>query len=365
MDSPRPSILRWPLRRRAAQADDRPPGDIRCRNCGADAAGAYCPACGQETRIALPNATQFLRDAAGRYVAIDGRMWRTLVPLLARPGFLTREYLDGRRRRYIRPARLVLVLALLLFAVARCSLPDDILEASGEVAAGAERAPAPPGPPASSKPAATSDQGRTPRVVVDTGNESRVADAVVSFDGEPLHVSLGGLRFDVDEDFSIRVDPASVAGSPIGERIARRLDAYNRLERTEKAREIVAGMLRYGPYALVALLPAFALMMQALYPLRSARHPRRPRRYAEHLIFGAHNHAFVALVVALVVIVPWVPVAGLLSAWPLAYLPLSMRAVYGGGAIGVLARSLVIAVAYAALFVVALLGLLFAAVVLR
>ena len=60
-----------------------------------------------------------MRDAAGRYVAFDGRMWRTLVPLLCRPGFLTREYLAGRRRRYIRPARLVLVLAIVMFAVAR------------------------------------------------------------------------------------------------------------------------------------------------------------------------------------------------------------------------------------------------------
>ena len=55
--------------------------------------------------------------AAGRYVALDGRFWRTLLGLIARPGFLTLEYFSGRRRRYIRPARLFLVLYLLLFAV--------------------------------------------------------------------------------------------------------------------------------------------------------------------------------------------------------------------------------------------------------
>jgi hypothetical protein len=36
----------------------------------------------------------------GRYVALDGRLWRTLGALLFRPGFLTREYLAGRRRRF-------------------------------------------------------------------------------------------------------------------------------------------------------------------------------------------------------------------------------------------------------------------------
>jgi hypothetical protein len=77
----------------------------------------YCPNCGQETNLALPTVRAMLREAAGRYVALDGRMWRTLAALLFRPGFLTREYLAGRRRRYIRPARLFLVLSLALLVV--------------------------------------------------------------------------------------------------------------------------------------------------------------------------------------------------------------------------------------------------------
>ena len=89
----------------------------RCRNCDAPIAGHYCANCGQETRITLPTFNTFMREAAGRYVALDGRAWRTLWGLVARPGFLTLEYLQGRRRRYIRPARLFLVLYLLLFAL--------------------------------------------------------------------------------------------------------------------------------------------------------------------------------------------------------------------------------------------------------
>ena len=92
-------------------------GAHACRNCGAPAPGNYCPNCGQETRLALPTFATFMREAAGRYVALDGRAWRTLYALVARPGFLTREYFAGRRRRYIRPARLFLVLYLVLFAI--------------------------------------------------------------------------------------------------------------------------------------------------------------------------------------------------------------------------------------------------------
>jgi hypothetical protein len=99
-------------------ADAQPPSrTVRCRNCGADAPGNYCPACGQETRLALPKVGELVRDAAGRLVAWDGRLWRPLATLAFRPGVLTREYFAGRRRRYVRPARLFLALSLLLFAL--------------------------------------------------------------------------------------------------------------------------------------------------------------------------------------------------------------------------------------------------------
>ena len=61
----------------------------RCRNCGSLAPGRYCAACGQETDIALPSAGRFLREAAGRYIAFDGRLWRSLQALLFRPGHVT------------------------------------------------------------------------------------------------------------------------------------------------------------------------------------------------------------------------------------------------------------------------------------
>src|SRR4029077_20764121 len=90
-----------------------------CPNCGHAVAAAFCPACGQETQLRLPTLREFLREAAGRYVALDGRFWRTLIALSFRPGWLTREYFAGRRRRYVRPARLFLVLSIGLFALLR------------------------------------------------------------------------------------------------------------------------------------------------------------------------------------------------------------------------------------------------------
>ena len=57
---------------------------------------------------ASAHAGEFLHEFVGHYVALEGTLWRTLGLLLRHPGRLTREYLDGRRRRYVLPLRLYL-----------------------------------------------------------------------------------------------------------------------------------------------------------------------------------------------------------------------------------------------------------------
>lgn len=321
------SLVALGSRMRAAPADERAPGDVACRNCGAQAPGAFCPACGQETTLRLPKASIFLREAAGRYVAFDGRMWRTLFSLAFRPGFLTREYLAGRRKRYVRPSRLVLVLAIVLFAVARFfAEPDAMVRVGGPVPA-----------------------------------EAAKKAAVVEMDNEPLSIGVGASGVTFDPALNVKLTGIGV----FGERFERHVTAFNKLDREQKVREIVNGMLRFGPYALIAMLPAFALLVQLLYLGRAARYPERPRRYAEHLVYGAHSHAFVALAVALMIVAPFAWLTVLIALWTIAWLFGSMHAVYGGRWSGTIARGLVVTTVYAVLFVFAVLSLIVAAILFR
>jgi hypothetical protein len=288
-----------------------------CRNCGADADGVYCPNCGQETTLALPTVRSMLRDAAGRYVALDGRLWRTLAPLLFRPGFLTREYLAGRRKRYIRPARLFLVLSIALFALLR--FQGEPLHFIDPDTSQAERA--------------------------ETADE--IAKSHDSFNVGP------------DLDVHLNVD----AGSWL-DPLRRRIDQFNGLSRSGREDQLFAGMLRYGPYAAFALLPLFALLLKILYLGRGRAHPLRPRRYAAHLVFGAHNHAFVFLACILLVLIPGGLVRTALVLWILAYLLWSMKVVYGGRWSGVFARAFLIFFVYSVLFFAVVVGLLVAAILL-
>jgi hypothetical protein len=196
------------------------------------------------------------------------------------------------------------------------------------------------------------------------GTASRASpfEPVIEFDHEPLTIgsSAGGVR--IDESLNVHLSGPT---TPFSDRLEKRFDSFNRLERGQKVREIVAGMLRYGPYALIALLPFYAWLVQVLYLGRARRYPARPRRYAEHLVYAAHTHAFIALVVTLMIAIPWPSVAGVLALWSVLYLLASLHAVYGGRWSGVLVRGFVATIVYAVFFGLAVVGLFVAAILLR
>jgi len=256
-----------------------------------------------------------MREATGRYVALDGKLWTTLLALAFRPGFLTREYLAGRRRRYIGPARLFLVSSLVLFAVLRFA--SESIDIDKAVAAG------------------PTDARRT---------QAESDDLIV-----------------LDEGLSINLGNVAGAFSVFKKPIAR----FNSLTRTQKVEQILAGVLRYGPYAMFALLPAFAALLKVLYLGRRKRYPQRPRLYGEHLVFAAHNHAFLSTVGSLLVVLPSDSPLKAVALWALIYLPWSMHAVYRGSWLGIALRGFTLFVVYSILFSFVTVGLLLAAILLR
>ena len=59
--------------------------------------------------------SSMMHDIADTIFNIDSRIFRTLWPLLMRPGYLSNEYFGGRRVRFVTPFRLYFFLTIAAF----------------------------------------------------------------------------------------------------------------------------------------------------------------------------------------------------------------------------------------------------------
>jgi hypothetical protein len=194
----------------AVQGAQRPIARGLCHNCGAAVSGNFCPECGQETTLHVASAREFLHEFIGHYVALEGKLWKTLALLLFRPGKLTAEYIAGRRARYVQPLRIYLTLSILFFALLKYG-PSELIQADAPAAA----------PTSQSAP---SDD----KVHVST----RIGDINPAWEAKIL----------------------KIGAMPHEQRIAL----------------IKAKFFAYVPYAMFCIMPLFALYLKLLY-LRSGR----------------------------------------------------------------------------------------------
>lgn len=295
----------------------------RCPSCEAFAPDAYCPKCGEATRVHAASASEFVHEFIGHYVALEGKLWSTLRLLVSRPGQLTAEFLRGRRVPNVNPLRLYLSLSLIVFALIKLNgveLPQLTLDERSAGVAYTHRFPDP---------------------------------------AHPGKFGSATLHFKASETSGARMHELQAAIDLLGRIDARWPDGVRRfmqLAPQEQARILNAGFLSNLPYMLIGALPLFALYLKLIYW-------RAGRRYGEHLVFALHASAFVFLLASFMILIPgnaaWLMIClyegkrALISAWDwlqllplawaLAYLPAALRRVYGGGLAASWLRALLLA----------------------
>ena len=90
--------------------------DIKhCENCKTPLSGPFCANCGQEADSTLKYFWRVILHLLDDIFSFDSRASRTLVPLVAKPAFLTNEYFAGRRVHYVPPLRLYLFISIVFF----------------------------------------------------------------------------------------------------------------------------------------------------------------------------------------------------------------------------------------------------------
>ncbi|GAA4642804.1 DUF3667 domain-containing protein [Pontixanthobacter gangjinensis] len=87
-----------------------------CLNCGTPLMGAHCYACGQRAHVHR-TLKGFLHDLVHGVLHFEGKFWRTMPLLIWRPGIVMREYIDGKRAKYLSPIALFLFTVFVSFAI--------------------------------------------------------------------------------------------------------------------------------------------------------------------------------------------------------------------------------------------------------
>ena len=269
-----------------------------CQNCGTPLLGPHCYRCGQPVNGLVRHFSSIIGDFADSVLNIDARVFRTLWPLFARPGYLSREYFAGRRVRYVIPVRLFVFLSIATFFVAQLlvSFGNDAVVFGN-------------------------DDRDTPAASADAGEDK----LNLSFNGRPWDQKTNPL--------DVRWLPA-FADRWLNAQIGHGVENVAALKNDpERFKEALLGAL---PSTLFVLLPIFALMLKIAYLFKR-------RLYMEHLIVALHSHAFLCLSLLLVFgvsalgdAVAWLKggsglAEAALFAWMPLYLLLMQKRVYGQG----------------------------------
>ncbi|MEM1406845.1 MAG: DUF3667 domain-containing protein [Bacteroidota bacterium] len=90
-----------------------------CPNCKAllDEVYNYCPICGQENTDNTVSFNMLVADFFNTFFALDSKFAKSVKPFLFQPGFLTNQYLNGKRMTFAHPLRFYLIISLFFFFV--------------------------------------------------------------------------------------------------------------------------------------------------------------------------------------------------------------------------------------------------------
>jgi Protein of unknown function (DUF3667) len=276
-----------------------------CANCGAAVTGKYCGACGQRLEHSVHSVWHFAREATEDLTHADSRLWRTLAALLFKPGYLTREFLAGRRARYLPPLRLYLVVSVFFFLVIGSQAHVGVLPVR---------------------------DGSGGKPSVSTQQSTEEFDALA----KPGETRQQHIERVCHPDYN---GPAKSFIEPFMRKNCQMLAE-------DHGRSVAEAFMHNVARAMFLFLPVLALIMMTMY-----WHPRR--YFVEHLLFFVHIHAFAFLLLALeTLIARFVPdslgdsLGVLVTLYIAYYLFAAMRRVYGQGRFRTFAKLTVLSFAY-------------------
>jgi len=273
-----------------------------CSNCDRTLSDDnYCPECGQQNTTNNVDMGMLVKDFIDDFFTLDSRLFKTILPLLFKPGFLTVQYNQGRRVKYLPPLRMYLVLSVLVFLIPS---DNDLSQGDFEINLG------------------------------DDIELSNSEDQKLQVAGSDFEVDF--LQFKTNAAYKDSVIHAMWNGSQdhwlfsfMGERNSKNLlgNSMNLLVHADARNAFASSYISKIPNMMFVLLPFFALLISLFFR-------RKEMLYVQSLVFSLHLHSFFFFVIcckillALAFNIPEMIVVIMTVLLPFLYFVLSLRKVY-------------------------------------
>ncbi len=279
-----------------------------CLNCGQQLEGEFCHACGQSSKPTTRYFGTIFMELLDNFLNYDSRVYRTVFPLLFRPGYVCRRYLEGRRVSFLPPFRLYLFASVVFFL-----LGPMINDIGGSTDTDPENVPFVIGEQLEE----ALEEGLEEVRQDELANEA-VQDAVKKIEelagDEPRVITLqdGGEELVglLEEEGIVKIGEGDESDSEL-ERMLRK--QFKKLKK-ENIGTLLKNVLNNLPTLMFFLIPILALILKILYFFSK-------RYYMEHLIVVLYSQSFLFFMVLIAVSLE--KVVELSSAawpdWPLIY----------------------------------------------
>ncbi len=295
-----------------------------CLNCGTRLVGSHCQTCGQRAHVHRTLGA-FFHDLLHGVLHFEGKTWRTLPMLAWQPGKLTREYIDGRRARYVSPIALFLFVVFLSFALFNAL--GNVSDIERDIGVDSAKSIAAAKDEIDQQLAALEDRRKT---VLD--NEAELAE--IGREIAELRTGRAGLEKIAPTPARDRV----TANGPGGQAVAQALNTTWRKAKENPSLMIYKAQTSAYKYSWM-LIPLSVPFVWLLFPFN-----RRFKGY-DHTVFVTYSITFMIALVALASMLFYVG-AGAAGGLVLFYAPYHMyrqlRGTYGVSRFGAFWRMLVL-----------------------
>lgn len=251
-----------------------------CKNCGFELHGHYCSVCGQKAFVTNQAFKQSVMTYLDTNYAFDSKLGHTLRDIIIRPGYLAREFMNGRIARHVHPFKLYFFASILLFGV-MTPLSWSINKNSDIV---------------NDKPILDTTQKSLEKIKVNVADGEVKGDTAIKIGAGTLTIKADSVKATSDrQEATIQLDSTAIREiksykpkSDFEKKLLENLTSVSKKELTQKA-------VSYSSFAVLFLMPIFALLLMLIYR-------KKEHYYIGHLILSVHLHVvlFLALSLSLV-----------------------------------------------------------------